>query len=1203
MFNKHKRKIAILTVLTIVMGILIPGNVNHVQGAEETKAIYSKDDDITTIKVLSTTDMHGKFKNFEYATMSEAAGGMNQVAKVIKEERDENTLVIDNGDNIQGNYNHLFLTKDYLNNNINPMVLGLTEAGYDAFVLGNHEFNYGMDTLFTIAKQLEDGNVNVLTANLYKDGKRVFKPYVVKEVGGVRVAIIGVVTPHITKWDTEKLIGYEPTNPAEEVKKVIDDIKEKDEADIFIVSAHVGLNNEYGDGDSAMDIANLNPEVSMIVAGHSHESIKSQIVNGVLITQPKNFGTEVSKVEIDVKKTDKGVEVVDKRASLTRLTKTSESDPKMDLSLEKYHNEAIKDATKIIGTLVGENLAKDNEVKDIPQSFISDEGVTDFINEVQLYYSDKHLQSIGIDTSKIHHVSGAAMLSVKANLLSGDISKSDLANIYKFDNKLYTIKTTGKQIKTYLEWTANIYNTFKEGDLTVSFNPKFESFKYDMLQGVSYQLNISKPVGQRVENLRFTDGNEVKDTDEVYLTVNDYRYNSNLALIFDQGEYEKIYESTNDSLSDIRDMIAEYIEDVKGGVITRNVDNNWSLTGITYNEPLRSEVVKLINEGVLTQEVNYSLVAKALTVTDCINQLEAKGKVQEVEKIKSLVRNKIDVISFNDFHGSVIESGTSVGAAKLAGYINSHKNNISDVYNFIPVSGGDMYQGTAISNLKVGAPVSDMLREIGLEVSAVGNHEFDWDRANIAKWANEGGFTFLSANMVYKANGELVEFADPYKIVERNGVKVGFIGIATPATATQTLPANVEDIEFLDPIETVDKWAPKLRAEGADVIIALTHCPVTQEKDGKITGEAAEIAANAKDVDAVIGAHNHAFVNGKVNNRPVVQAGNNGKGVSTISFTFDGNKKLVDLTSETIKFASIQDLLPVDETVDKLIKSQEESLKDILKEKVTYIDEALDHTSKSFTKLGTIISETMRKVTNSEIALTNGGGIRRGLEKGDVTVGDMYELMPFDNTLVTMDLKGCDIVKAIEHGIAPQGFGWGQFSGVKVWYDEETNKITSIRLTDGTPLDMNKYYKVVVNDYMSTGGSNYDFTAGKNVNETNIVMRDAISKYWKENGMPSVEDDLLIAGEDTTIKNPSIDIPGANKPEVDIPSEDNSSTDILEENNNSNNTLENKVENLISELEDKKTGDDINIEVFAFVSLMAIAVTIMFFSNKKRKTI
>ena len=172
------------------MGILIPGNVNHVQGAEETKAIYSKDDDITTIKVLSTTDMHGKFKNFEYATMSEAAGGMNQVAKVIKEERDENTLVIDNGDNIQGNY----------------------------------EFNYGMDTLFTIAKQLEDGNVNVLTANLYKDGKRVFRPYVVKEVGGVRVAIIGVVTPHITKWDTEKLIGYEPTNPAEEVKKVIDDI-------------------------------------------------------------------------------------------------------------------------------------------------------------------------------------------------------------------------------------------------------------------------------------------------------------------------------------------------------------------------------------------------------------------------------------------------------------------------------------------------------------------------------------------------------------------------------------------------------------------------------------------------------------------------------------------------------------------------------------------------------------------------------------------------------------------------------------------------------------------------------------------------------------------------------------------------------------------------------------------------------------------
>lgn len=317
MLKSKKRFVSFMAAMAVCTGLL---PMNSIKAYAEVNQ-----GETTTIQILATTDVHGKFKNYEYATTSEAAGGLNQVAKVVSDARaeNENTLVLDNGDTIQGNYNHLFLTEEYLNSNINPMVLALTEIGYDAMTLGNHEFNYGMNILDIIKNQLEAGGTNVLCANLYKDGERVFDPYIIKEYDGIRVAVIGVVTNHITKWDADKLVGYTPTNPALEVQKVIKEIKDNDLADLYVVSSHVGVEEEYGDGDGASTIAELNPEVSLIIAGHSHQSVISQYVNGVLITQPKNAGQAVAKVELEVEKTADGVNVVNKEVSHVSLSATS----------------------------------------------------------------------------------------------------------------------------------------------------------------------------------------------------------------------------------------------------------------------------------------------------------------------------------------------------------------------------------------------------------------------------------------------------------------------------------------------------------------------------------------------------------------------------------------------------------------------------------------------------------------------------------------------------------------------------------------------------------------------------------------------------------------------------------------------------------------------------------------------------------------
>lgn len=1111
--NKRQRKLtALFTAFLLLFTLVMPNNFKLAYGDDNSGAgtgATQTTGGTTQIQIFGTTDLHGKFDNYNYPIDATEAGGLTQISEVIEAGRatNSNTIVVDNGDAIQGNYNHLFTTKEYEGRN--PMGIGFTKIKYDAVSLGNHEFNFGMDYLNKYVEQVGNG----ICANLYKDDKRVFDAFVMKEVAGIKVAIIGVVSPHITKWDGDKLQDYTPTNPAEEVAKVIAEIKKSEnKADLYIVSAHVGLTSEYGNGDSATDIANANPEVSLILAGHSHATIpgkdgKDVKVNKALIIQPTNAGKAVAKATLEVEKdTDGKYSVVSSKSEIIKLMDNSPVDEELVALLKPYHDTAIADARSVIGTL-DKDLADANEFKFVPQSFASDQGVTDLINEVQLYYSNKHLESKGIDPSKVHRVSAAAMLSATANMKAGDITKAGVAQIYKFDNTLYTVKTNIKELKKYMEWTAGFYNTFKSGDLNISFNKDMKDYNYDMFAGINYEINIANDAEKRIENITYADGTAAKDEDVIYLTVNNYRYNTQLKGIFEAGQFELIYESTNDQLSAVRDMITDYIINVKDGKLLRNVDNNWKLTGAKYPMTLRAKVIELINKGVIPVTDNgYGVTNTSLNWNNMIENIASSGK------------KSIDIISFNDFHGSVLESGKNVGAAKLSGVINRYKSLANDNYGVIPVAAGDLYQGSAISNIKYGAPVTDMLKAIGIEASAIGNHEFDWGTDKISNWAKEGDFDFLAANIVKKGTDTIADYAKPYKIVEQNGVKIGIIGIATPETATKTLAENVKDIEFQDPVKTVMKYEKIVRDAGAQVVVVLSHSAVYQDsKTYEVTGEAADMA-KIKGVDAVIGAHNHTFAAGYVNETPVVEGGYNGRGLAQLRFVFDDSNELVTVLANNEIFLGNEKNLPVDEALADKIAAHKAELDPIMSQVVTTLEERLSHdeVNSNITQLGVVVAETMRQITGTQIGLTNGGGIRRSLEKGNVTIGDMYEILPFDNTLVTLEVTGEELVQLIEHGVNTKGFGWGQFAGIKVWYDKETGKVSSIRLNDGTKIEKDKYYTVTVNDFMITGGDGYDFSKAKDIKDTHIVMRDAMTNLWKEKGVPKVDYAILIAGVDDT---------------------------------------------------------------------------------------
>lgn len=467
------------------------------------------------------------------------------------------------------------------------------------------------------------------------------------------------------------------------------------------------------------------------------------------------------------------------------------------------------------------------------------------------------------------------------------------------------------------------------------------------------------------------------------------------------------------------------------------------------------------------------------------------------------VKKTVDILTFNDFHGNVSDSGKNPGMAKMVAYVNEAVKNNPDT---IVVSGGDNYQGTAMSNLTHGEPVTEMMKNMNVVASAVGNHEFDWGVDLIEKWGKDGNFDFLAANIYDTKTGEPVTWAKPYKIVEKGGIKIAFIGLAHPNTTTLTKAENIEGIEFRDPVKSAEVWVKYLKdgkaEEGVpDVIIALTHIDSSQDKDTKeIKGNAVELT-KVEGIDAIISAHSHRPVCGKVNEVPIVQGYYNGRAMGKLSIELDENNKVKAIEPILDEFYTRKDEIVPDEETAKIYEKYEKELEPVLGEVIGEASDVFGHDIDNVTPLGRWVCEVMKEKVNADIAITNGGGLRRTLEKGKITMGDMYEIMPFDNSLVTMDLKGADVKKAIDHGILNPEVRDGQFVGLIVEYDKDAefeNRITKITLEDGTPLDMNKTYKVVINDFMYPNGDKYDFSNAENVVNTYIPIRDALVETIKE---------------------------------------------------------------------------------------------------------
>ncbi len=505
--------------------------------------------------------------------------------------------------------------------------------------------------------------------------------------------------------------------------------------------------------------------------------------------------------------------------------------------------------------------------------------------------------------------------------------------------------------------------------------------------------------------------------------------------------------------------------------------------------------------GVANETLGQFLIYRGLISKEKAKELGLKELTQ--------AENRVDIIYFNDFHGNIKEEITgrkrNMGMSKLVGFVNEY---MAQNPNSFVLSGGDNYQGTAESNLTYGKPVSAMMKGMQVVASAVGNHEFDWGSERIPKWAEEGNFKYVAANIIDQKTGKPAAWTEPYMIVEKAGIKIGLIGLAHPDTPSLVSKGATAGYTFADPVKTAQEWVDYLKAGKAkegkpDVIIALTHIDSDQDsKTNEITGNAVTLANQVKGLDGILSAHSHRPVSGKVNGVEIMQAFCYGRTVGIMSIEKKDGKFVI--SSKLNQGADIKDVILKDSATEKFYADLQKELEPITKEVIGQATEAFTHNrgdKGGVTLLGRWACEVMAEKTGAQIAIQNGGGLRRTLEKGDITMGDMYEIMPFDNYLVVMDLPGEDIKKAIDHGLINPNVTDGAFSGLIVEYDsskEFENRITKITLSDGTPLDMKKTYRVVVNDFMFTGGDNYNFKNATNVDETYVPVRDVFVETIKK---------------------------------------------------------------------------------------------------------
>lgn len=456
-----------------------------------------------------------------------------------------------------------------------------------------------------------------------------------------------------------------------------------------------------------------------------------------------------------------------------------------------------------------------------------------------------------------------------------------------------------------------------------------------------------------------------------------------------------------------------------------------------------------------------------------------------------------------DFHGAMEttakDRGTDRpigGAAYLAAVLTREEADNPD--GTLLLDAGDIYQGSAISNLSQGRVSIDYMNLAGFDAAAVGNHEFDFGIATMEERMEQAHFPLLCANVVERASGEPPTWARPYALFTRHGVRIAVIGLITPETPKVTLPENVAHLEFQDPAPVANALIRELVPVEADLAVILCHIGGTQDHEGgPVEGEVEELAVGIEGEAAILGGHTHRTVTGTVGGVPVVEAGSLGRWVGRLDLRWNRRERaVVGASSEMITVFADSGLAGSVAPHPEVLAA----LEDYRREVAPVLDEVVGQAAvpliaeRAECPMGNWMADVVREAVVADIGLQNPGGVRSSIEAGPIRYADIYRVMPFDNTIVVARMSGAEVRAYLETSAARGSFLHA--SGLRYTVDyarPEGSRLTDLFLPDGSVLDPGREYRVAVNNFMAQGGDDLPVLQGlPTTTETSLLVRDAM---------------------------------------------------------------------------------------------------------------
>ena len=636
----------------------------------------------------------------------------------------------------------------------------------------------------------------------------------------------------------------------------------------------------------------------------------------------------------------------------------------------------------------------------------------------------------------------ASAFTLEARLEPGPITVRQIAQLYPYENSLRALRLSGAQVRAFLEHSARywIVEADGRGGFRTRPDPTIPGYNYDILAGAEYVVDLSRPIGARITTLTVK-GRPIADTDTFTVAVNNYRAGGAGGYAMLRGA-PVVYESP----TEIRDLV---------------------IAEVRRRGTLRPEEIG---------ETNYRLLPPRRTVR---------------------------VLAINDFHGALTKrpvgtQGNRGGAAELATMIREAGAECAPTCVPLVLHGGDMFQGTAASNLAFGRTVVPILEALGVAAGALGNHEFDWGQDTLRARMRELRPLILGANVRDPDGGDIAWIPDD-TIVTRDGVRVGIIGLADPATPRTTMPRHVANLRFLPPAVYVRERAVALRARGVDAVVVVAHIGGFCEIDapdqcrGEIIDLAKELPAGF--VDAIVSGHTHSAITTVVNGIPIVQARSSGQALGVLDLPLAGSPQRPELR------AVVSERTPRDPTVAALVADAEAAVAARIAEVITTAEARFARSGDQY-PLGHLIADAQRAAGKGDLAVMNNGGIRTEIRQGTVTWGDLFEVQPFGNRLVAVTIRGDALRRYLEALVDGRGIRY-HISGARIEYDPTApsgSRIRAVRFDDGRSLENGRRYRVVMTDFLASGGDGATLARDARVEDLTRVDLDALIQYLQ--GLP-----------------------------------------------------------------------------------------------------